>query len=136
MAEKSFKVLMSERCFRFKPDAIPGHAPGGPGVYEFVTFDAARRAKVLYVGVALDQTVQQVLMEHLLGRRSPTANELFGAAPDVYFDFVAKSDAKGPEDLKDIAAALIARHKPPFNQGSTPATGRFEKVHVQEVDIL
>jgi len=49
---RTFKVKMSERCFRFKPDALPSHAPPKPGVYEFVTFGADGAAKVLYVGLA------------------------------------------------------------------------------------
>ena len=39
MSERKFRVMMSERCFRFKPDALPSHAPQKPGVYEFVKND-------------------------------------------------------------------------------------------------
>ena len=39
---RKFRIAMSERCFRFKPDALPSHAPHKPGVYEFVTFDAQK----------------------------------------------------------------------------------------------
>jgi len=136
MDERTFRVVMSERCYRFKPDSIPGHAPDGPGVYEFVTFDPARNPVVLFVGAALDATVRAALTEHLLGRRSPTAQELFARSPDVYFDFVARSDARSPEDLRDLAAALVARHSPPLNASPDPGSGRFRKVEVQEVESL
>ena len=132
MSEKTYKVVMSERCYRFKPDAIPGHAPRAPGVYEFVTFDAQRRPVVLFVGLAGSSIVES-LEDHWLGKGKPTREELFAAAPDVYFDFVASSDAAGPDDLKDIAGALQSRHKPKLNTAPAPGSGRYSAVKVEEV---
>ena len=136
MSEKTYRIVMSERCFRFKPDAVPGHAPGVPGVYEFVTFDEGRDPKVLFVGCAPDQPLQARLMEHLLGSRKPTAVEMIEKYKDVYFDYVAKSSEQAPDDLKDIAGALAAKHRPPYNEGPVETSGRFEKVHLKEVEIL
>lgn len=133
MAERKFRVAMSERCFRFKPDALPSHAPHKPGVYEFVTFDAQRNAQVLYVGATLDRSVYQCLDDHLNGRLAPTAQDLFGVSPDIYFDYVASADIGDVEELKDIAGAFIAKSKPRFNAGPAPSSGRYDKVEVEEV---
>ncbi|MBI3554229.1 MAG: hypothetical protein HY077_17155 [Elusimicrobia bacterium] len=132
MTERTFKVKMSERCFRFKPDALPSHAPPKPGVYEFVTFDAAGTPKVLFVGLA--QSVYQSLSDHLSNKAEPTAEKLFAAAKDVYFDYVADADIDSLDDLKDIAGSLIGKHKPQFNSGPVPSSGKYGAVTVQEVD--
>lgn len=138
MAERSFKVRMSERCFRFKPDALGPHAPRVPGVYEFVTFNKAMEPEVLYVGLALPgsgKTIFDALAAHLMGNIRPSSEDLFKAAPDVYFDYVAEADTESLDELKDIAGALIARHKPRL-QPSTPApsSGKYSQVSVSEVD--
>jgi hypothetical protein len=130
---RKFRVAMSERCFRFKPDALPSHAPHKPGVYEFVTFDAQRRPVVLFVGVALDKTVYQALDEHWNDKAEPGRTALFGAAPDVYFDYVAAADIADAAELKDIAGAFVAKHKPRFNAGPAPSSGLHESVEVEEV---
>lgn len=130
---RKFRVAMSERCFRFKPDALPSHAPHKPGVYEFVTFDERRSAQVLYVGVALDRSVYQALDDHWNDRAKPGRSELFAAAADVYFDYVASADIADVEELKDIAGAFVARHKPRFNAGPAPSSGRHAAVEVEEV---
>lgn len=133
---RTFKLRMSERCFRFKPDALPGHAPRKPGVYEFVTFDAKMEPQVLYVGVAAPgagETVYDALAQHMMGNLRPASEDLFKAAKDVYFDFVAEWDGD-VEDLKDIAAALVAKHKPKLNTGAPPPTsGRYATVTLEEV---
>ena len=129
---RTFKIRMSERCFRFKPDALPSHAPPKPGVYEFVTFDAAGAAKVLYVGLA--QSVYQSLSDHLANKAEPTADKLFAAAKDVYFDYVADADIDSIDDLKDIAAALTAKHNPQFNSGAPAGSGKYGAVAIQELD--
>ena len=103
MAARKFRIAMSDRCFRFKPDALPSHAPHKPGVYEFVTFDAEKNPQVLFVGVALTGSVYESLAAHMDGKASPTAKELFAAAPDIYFDYVASADIADVEELKDIA---------------------------------
>ncbi|MBI4425851.1 MAG: hypothetical protein HY554_19125 [Elusimicrobia bacterium] len=131
--KRTFKIAMSERCYRFKPEALDNHAPKSPGVYEFVTFDAQLKPEVLYVGVSTPQTLYEALAAHLMGSRRPTGDDLFRAAKDVYFDFVASSDAASPEDLQDIAASLAARAKPRLNGASGPGyTGRYEAVEVSE----
>ena len=130
---RKFRVAMSERCFRFKPDALPSHAPHKPGVYEFVTFDARREPVVLFVGVALDKTVYQALDEHWNDQAKPGRAELLAAAPDVYFDYVAAADIADAAELKDIAGAFVAKHKPRFNTGPAPSSGLHESVEVEEV---
>jgi len=134
MAARKFRVAMSERCFRFKPDALPNHAPHKPGVYEFVTFDEQRNPVVLYVGLALTGSVYEALAAHMDNKAAPTADELFAAAKDVYFDYVASADIGDVEELKDIAGAFVAKHKPRFNAGPAPTSGRHESVEVEEVD--
>jgi hypothetical protein len=133
MADRKFRVAMSERCYRFKPAALPDHAPHKPGVYEFVTFDAQKHAQVLYVGAALERSVYECLADHMAGTLAPTAAELFAVSPDIYFDFVASADIAGVEELKDIAGAFIARSKPRFNTGPAPSSGKYGKVEVEEV---
>ncbi|MDE2292537.1 MAG: GIY-YIG nuclease family protein [Elusimicrobia bacterium] len=134
MSARTFRLRMSERCFRFKPDALPSHAPRKTGVYEFVTFDAKMNPQVLYVGLAgAGQTVFDALAQHMMGNRRPASEDLFKAAKDVYFDYVAEWDGDD-EDLKDIAAALIAKHKPRLNPSSPPpVSGRYEAVTLEEV---
>ena len=131
-APRTFKVAMSERCYRFKPDALPSHAPDRPGVYEFVTFDPAGTPIVLFVGYALSGSVGDALGKHLTGQAEPTASQLFASAKDIYFDFVARADIQDVDDLKDIAGALIARHQPRFNVGEPPSSGKYASVSVEE----
>lgn len=135
-APRVFKVRMSERCFRFKPDALPSHAPQKPGVYEFVTFDPAGKAEVLFVGLAMgSETVFGALSKHMLGQAKPTAQDLFGAAKDVYFDYVADADIEALDDLKDIAGAFVRKHKPRFNAGAPePSSGKHGAVTVEELE--
>lgn len=130
---RKFRIAMSDRCFRFKADALPSHAPHKPGVYEFVTFDANKNAQVLYVGVALDKTVYQALDAHWNDQLKPGRTELFGATPDVYFDYVASADIEDAAELNDIAGAFVAKHKPRFNTGPAPTSGKHAAVEVEEV---
>lgn len=130
---RKFRVAMSERCFRFKPDALPSHAPHKPGVYEFVTFDAQKNPQVLYVGLALDKSIYQALDEHWNDKAEPGRTQLFAAAPDVYFDYVAAADIAEIDELKDIAGAFVAKHKPRFNAGPAPSSGKHSAVEIEEV---
>ena len=132
MTARKFKVVMSERCFRFKPAALGDHAPPHPGVYEFVTFDEQRQPKVLYVGTALE-SIRDSLSAHMTGKAHPNWDELFAAAKDVYFDYVASSDIDSTDDLKDIAGFLVTKNKPQFNTGSAPSSGKYSSVEVEEV---
>ena len=134
--KKIFKISMSERCYRFKPDALVSHAPPRPGVYEFVTFDAAKNPVVLYVGLALDRGVSAALGEHFSGKAKPAAEELFAVSKDIYFDYVAWADVGSIEDLKDIAGALIAKHRPKLNPPEVPSSGRYAEVAVEEVETI
>lgn len=124
---------MSERCFRFKPDALGSHAPKQPGVYEFVMFDPQVQPIVLYVGLALPGTIYEALAGHIMGNGRPTSEELFKVNKDIYFDYVASADISSPEDFKDIAAALILKHKPRFNTGAAPSSGKYSEVALEEV---
>jgi hypothetical protein len=133
MQKRTFKLLMSEKCFRFKPDALPSHAPQKPGVYEFVTFDSGGNPTVLYVGIALNRSVSLALGEHMMGQARPTAVELFGVSKDIYFDYVAEANIESLEDFKDIAGVLIAKHKPRFNS-EIPTSGKYASVEIQETD--
>lgn len=134
MAARKFRIAMSERCFRFKPDALPSHAPHKPGVYEFVTFDEQRNPVVLFVGLALTGSVYEALAAHMDNKAAPTADELFAAAKDIYFDYVASADISDVDELKDIAGAFVAKHKPRFNTGPVPTSGKHSSVEVEEVD--
>lgn len=131
--DRVFTLRMSERCFRFKPDALPSHAPPKPGVYEFVTFKDGN-PEVLYVGLALEKNVYDCLSAHLTGQAEPTAAELFAAAKDVYFDYVADADISGLDDLRDIARALVLKHKPRFNTAEIPGSGKYAEVNLKELD--
>lgn len=133
MSARKFRVAMSERCFRFKLDALPSHAPHKPGVYEFVTFDEKKNAVVLYVGAALDKSIYQALDDHFHDRAKPGAKELFAVSPDIYFDYVGSADIAEVDELKDIAGAFIAKHKPRFNSGPAPTSGRHGAVEIEEV---
>ena len=133
MPARKFRIAMSERCYRFKPDALPSHAPHKPGVYEFVTFDAQKNPVVLFVGTALTGSVYEALAAHMESKAAPTREELFAAAPDIYFDYVASADITDVEELKDIAGAFVAKHKPRFNTGPAPTSGKHESVEVEEV---
>jgi len=131
MAPRKFRIAMSERCFRFKSDALVNHAPMKPSVYEFVTFDAQRKPQVLFVGVA-DRSVHATLASHLNGTASPTAKDLFAVSPDIYFDYVETADISDVSELKDIAGTFIAKHSPRFNSGPVPSSGKHAAVEVEE----
>jgi len=129
---KTFNLTMSERCYRFKPDALMSHAPKQPGVYEFITFDENRKAKVLFVGLALPgkgETIFDALAAHMKGDLKPTTEELFNTAKDIYFDYIHQADISTPEDLKDIAGQLIVQQKPTLNPpGDIPTSGKYSDI--------
>lgn len=135
---RTYRIAMSDRCFRFKPDALQNHAPARPGVYEFVTFDAkGTEGKVVFVGIA-ETSIQASLAAHLEGTAGPKAADLFKKYPDaVYFDYIQGSDAKTLDDLKDVAGILIGKHRPEFNDlNAIPTSGRFQHMDLQEVEIV
>jgi hypothetical protein len=135
-AEKRvFKIKMSKRCFRFKPEALMNHAPQAPGVYEFVVFDEQGNGTVLYVGLALPPlTIHEALRRHLENEMSPKAEVLFQKTPDVYFDYVAGGDIESTDDLKDIAFSFCEKHKPVLNEKPWEASGRYASVETEEIE--
>ncbi|MBI4386447.1 MAG: hypothetical protein HY551_03620 [Elusimicrobia bacterium] len=133
MGARTFRIAMSERCYRFKPDALVPHAPQKPGVYEFVMFDAQLQPIVLFVGLAYPKTLFEALSDHLMGRLRPSAEELFKISKDIYFDYVASADVSSDEEYKDIAGALIAKHQPRLNPaGQAISSGRYGTVALEE----
>src|SRR5271157_4865404 len=102
MEKRVFKITMSERCYRFKSDALESHAPHQPGVYEFVMFNEQMEPVVLFVGLAYPGTIYDALTGHLLGDLRPSPKLLFETSKDIYFDFIASADIESPEEYKDI----------------------------------
>ena len=132
-AGRVFRIKKSERCYRLRPDALRAHAPRRPGVYELIAYDSKGQPEVLYVGLALPQTLYDRLVCHLMGNIRPTADELRNPCPEVYFDFIADADIDCPEELKDIAGALIIRHNPRYNLlQNPPSSGKFRNVTLTE----
>jgi len=132
--EHVFKYCMSPRCFRYREDAISSHAPQGPGIYEFVSFDQKQQSKVLYIGLALENIAAD-LLEHWRGAKKPAVQDLLTQHTNLYFDYVDWSEARDVHDLKDIAAALCSEHHPLYNLEPLLPTGRFEKVILKEVEV-
>lgn len=136
--DRVFKVRMSERCYRFKPDALMPHAPRKSGVYEFVTFDAQMKPEVLFIGLAIPGdggSIYEAVAAHMMGNLRPTTEDLFKAAKDVYFDYVDGADVDDDEDFKDIAGALIRKHGPRLNPSTPPpASGKYGSVAIEEMD--
>lgn len=129
---KTYHVRNSERCFRFKPDAFYSHAPDRPGIYELVTFDAAKNAQVLFVGAAFDKTIRACLEEHATGERAPAASDLLSRHANLYFDYLDQTDAKSREDAQDIYWWLVQKHKPVYNEAAVAPSGRYPSVDVIE----
>ena len=96
-------------------------------------YDAQKNPQVLFVGVALEKSVYECLDDHMNERLAPTAKDLFAAAPDIYFDYVASADIAEAAELKDIAGAFVAKHKPRFNTGPAPSSGKHAAVEVEEI---
>ncbi|MBI5243759.1 MAG: hypothetical protein HY922_08770 [Elusimicrobia bacterium] len=130
---RMFHIKRSERCYRLKPEALRAHAPRRPGVYELLSCDAKGGPEVLYVGLALPQTIYERLAAHLMGNVRPTADELRQSHPNVYFDFIAEADIESQEELRDIAGALMIRHNPRHNLlQNPPSSGKHHRVDVME----
>ncbi len=130
--KKTYHVRNSEKCYRFKPDAFVNHAPGRPGIYELVTFDAAGTPAVLYVGAAFDKTIRACLEGHATGTLPPAASDLMANHANLYFDFLDEMDARSREDAQDIYWWLVQKHKPAYNEGPVANSGRFESIDVIE----
>lgn len=130
---KTYHIANSEKCFRFKADAFCNHAPPNKGIYELVTFDEQQNPTVLYIGAAFDKGILASLESHAAGGLKPTAQELFDAYPNLYFDYLSSMDAKTQEDAQDIYWWLVQKHKPKYNDvENIKHSGRFQKIDVIE----
>ena len=76
LTQRIYNVRNSEKCFRFKPEALTNHAPHRKGIYELVAFDANTNPIILFIGAALDKTIHECLEGHLSGERKPAAEAL------------------------------------------------------------
>jgi hypothetical protein len=133
---RSYHIRNSEKCYRFKPEAIVNHAPHNKGIYELVTFDDNQNPTVLYVGAAFEKTMNECLEGHLNGTLQPIAHDLFGRYPNLYFDFIAEMNAKSLDDAKDIYWWLVNKYKPEYNDlAATSHSGRDGEITVDECDV-
>src|SRR5262245_41731510 len=101
-ASKHFDVWMAERSFRYRGEPLYSHAAQKRGIYQLVTFDEHQNGSILYMGLALEKSVFDVLYEHWRGERKPTVQDLLSKYPNLYFGYVAESNASSAEDLKDL----------------------------------
>jgi len=131
--KKVFTIHTSEKCYRFKPEALETHAPPNKGIYELVTFDENQAPKVLYIGGAFDKTIRECLEAHAQGTLEPTASKLFESHPDLYFDFIVDWDAKTLEDALAIHAWLIRKYQPPYNK-DTPSPGGLQEGDIEVIE--
>ncbi len=99
-----------------------------------MTFDENQNPKVLFVGAAFEKGILESLEAHAAGTIEPKANDLLAKFPNLYFDYLTEMDAKTKEDAQDIYWWLIQKHKPPFNDLSTPHSARYEKIDVVEAN--
>jgi hypothetical protein len=135
---KEFSVWMAERSFRFKEEALYSHAPQKPGIYQLVTFDAQGNGTILYMALTLEKSVFDALYEHWRGDRLPSAQELLGQYPSLYFGYVAEApDVKSPEDWKDLFYAMVQAEKPSLMKlDEVKPTGRYSEVTYKDKSIL
>jgi hypothetical protein len=134
MSGRVFKITLSERRYRFQPEALRDHAPRRPGVYLLLAGDGGS-PKVLYVGAAIPgrgESVYAALAGHLMGNLRPNKTDLLKHARDLYFEFLADADVSAPEDYLDIAGALAARTPPCIKPpGKGLASGRYDSVSLE-----
>jgi len=134
--DRIFHVRNTEKCFRFKPEAIENHAPPIKGIYELVTFDESQKPEIIFIGAAFEKTINDHLTGHLNGTTTPSANELLATHPNLYFDYLTElKGAKTPEDAQDIYWWLIQKNKPKYNDiPNIKNSGRPGKITVIEED--
>ena len=134
---KQFEVWMAERSYRFKEEALYSHAPQTPGIYQLVTFDAQQNGTILYMGLALDRSIFDALYDHWRGDRRPAVLELQARYPNLYFGYVADSNAKSLEDLKDLFWAMVQAEKPTLmDPAAIQHTGRYSDITYKDKSIL
>src|SRR5437899_3066456 len=129
--EKTYRVRNSEKCFRFKPEALAAHAPDHRGIYELVTFDENQNPRVLYVGAAFEKGIQSCLEGHADGTLTPPAADLLTKHSNLYFDYLTEMDAKSMEDAQDVYWWLVQKYGPLYNdKNAVHHSGRYESIHV------
>lgn len=133
---KTYRLRPSARCYRYKWEALTNHAPSLKTVYEIVTFDAKGEAQILYVGLAWEKTMDQMLAAHLDGSGEPKVDDLIAKHKDVYFDYIFPDPGSTKEDLSDIQWALIQKNKPLYNKEVTAPSGRYETISLEEAPAL
>jgi hypothetical protein len=134
---KVFGVWMAERSYRYKEEALYSHAPQRPGIYQLVTFDENQNGIILYMALTLDKSIFDALYEHWRGQREPKVQDLLAKYPNLYFGYVAESDATSEEDLKDLFYAMVQTDKPTLIDPSTvKPTGRYSQVTYKDKSIL
>jgi hypothetical protein len=134
---RTFEIWPSERCFRFKEEAMHNHAPQQSGIYELVTFDEAQKASVVYAGLTTDKTIFTMLYEHWDGKREPAVQDLLKKYPNLYFSYVVESDAKSPEDMQDLFWGIVQEDKPELlDYANLQHSGRFSDIKVKDKSLL
>jgi hypothetical protein len=112
---RTYHIRNSEKCYRFRPEALINHAPYKKGIYEIVTFDDKQKPVVLYIGAAFEETIHDCLEAHLENKKAPMAKDLFSQYPNLYFDFIDEWNAVTEEDVKDVYWWLVKKYNPTFN---------------------
>lgn len=130
--EKTYKIANSERCYRYKWEALMNHAPAIKTIYEIVTFNDRGEPHILYIGLAWDKDLHHSLAEHLEGIAEPKVDELIGRYTNVYFDYVLPEAGMSQDDLKDIHWALIQKNKPEYNKAPVGHSGRYQNILLQD----
>jgi hypothetical protein len=127
---------MAERSFRFKEEALYSHAPQSTGIYQLVTFDEQQNGTILFMGLA-EKSIFDTLYKHWRGERQPAVQDLLARYPNLYFGYVAESNARDAEDLKDLFYAMVRAEKPTLmDLASVKPTGRYAEVTYKDKSIL
>ncbi|PCI37162.1 MAG: hypothetical protein COB53_07320 [Elusimicrobia bacterium] len=104
-------------------------------MYKFLTFDAEMKPEVLYIGLGIPgqgESIHDAVASHMMGNTRPNTEDLLKAANDIYFEYV-DADIEDPEEFKDIAGALIKKHKPRLNPSmAPPSTGKHGPITLEE----
>ena len=134
--KRTYRIRNSEKCFRFKPEALENHGPTTKGIYELVTFDDNQNPTVLYVGAAFSKSIKECLEGHLNGTLNPSMTELLNKYPNLYFDYLTElQNTKTADDAQDIYWWLVNKHKPPYNDfNSIQPSSRPGQIEIIELD--
>jgi hypothetical protein len=131
--DKTYTIMNSEKCYRFKPDAFCSHAPENRGIYELVTFNEKQEQQVLFVGAAFSKGIRASLEGHADGTISPDGRALIEKHGNLYFDYLIRLDAKSQEDAQDIYWWLVQKHKPLYNNiADISHSNRYNTINVVE----